>query len=321
MLIREVKANSEVCGALKKADCVIAAVSGGADSAALLTVLNILKEEFGYTLRACHVNHCLRGEESDRDERYVRFLCRRLEIPLYVRRVDVRQLAQRHESIEECARRVRYDFFGELNALYGAVTATAHTASDNAETVLINMLRGTALTGICGIPAVRDGMVRPLINCSREQTESFCKETLTDFVHDSTNDSDDYIRNRIRHRIIPALKDINPSIESAFARMCESVSYDDKYLEKLAEQEKTRCAVDGGYSVKLLAQLDESILRRVTAMIFRENDIKVNARALTDAVKIIRDGKGRTNPQQYKFVKIRRKKLFVETNYEKFRRI
>ncbi|MCH5325059.1 MAG: tRNA lysidine(34) synthetase TilS [Eubacterium sp.] len=321
MLTRELKANGKISDALGNAGCVIAAVSGGADSVALLLALYEAKDEFGFTLKACHINHCLRGEESDRDERFVRTLCKRLDLPLYVRKVKVGRLVRQHESIEECARRVRYEFFDELNALYGGLTATAHTASDNAETVLINMLRGTALTGICGIPAVRDNIIRPLIGCTREQTERFCAEMLTGYVHDSTNDSDDYVRNRIRHRIIPELKAINPSFESAVARLCESVTHDDEYLESAAVAAKMDCVLDDGYSVKKLAVLPESVLRRVAAMIMRENDIKVNARALGDVIKIIKAGQGKTNPQQYKFVRIRRKKLFVETNYEKYRKI
>ncbi len=313
--------NAEIRAALSKVDCVIAAVSGGADSVALLLTLNAIKEKYGFSLRACHVNHCLRAEESDGDERFVRMLCRRLDIPLYVRRAEIPKLTRRHESTEECARRIRYGFFLELNLLYGAVTATAHTASDNAETVLINILRGTALTGICGIPAVREGLIRPLLSCTREDTEELCRSFGNGYVHDSTNDSDDYVRNRIRHRVIPELKSINPSFETAVARLCESVSYDDKYIENAAAAAKKSCAVSGGYDVKKLAALEESVLRRVTAMILRENGIKVNARAITDVTAIIRAGQGGTNPQQYKFVRIRRKKLFVETDRQKFRRI
>lgn len=320
MLIREVKARAEKYG-IPGGGTVIAALSGGADSAALVYALYELRDELGIRLCACHVNHCLRGEESDRDEMFVRGICKSLDIPLYVRRADIMSLKAPHESVEECARRVRYGFFDELTELYDAAIATAHTASDNAETVLINLLRGTALKGLCGIPPIRGNIFRPLLGCSRSDTEEYCRLVGVGYVHDSTNDSDEFLRNSIRHKVIPELKRANPSFETAVARMCESVSADNIFLDKRAAAAKADCAVDGGYDVRKLAMLDDSILRRVVADIMREGGIKVNNRALSDVVEIIRAGKGKTNPQQFKFVKIRKKRLFVLTDTEKYRKI
>ena len=298
---------------------VTVALSGGADSVALLYSLYLLKDELGLSLSACHVNHNLRGEESDGDELFVRRLCRMLDIPLYVRNIRVSDYAGKHESIELVARRIRYDFFSELGT--DRLIATAHTASDNCETVLINLIRGTALSGLCGIPPKRDNVIRPLIDCTREEIEGFCRKYSLGYVTDSTNLSDDYTRNKLRLNVIPVLKKINPSLMASVGRMSHSVALDDKYLDKIACEEKKKAEKDGKYSVLALCDLDECILRRVVSMILDENGIPTNALNITKTVQIIRDGKGKINPCQFKFVQIRKKHLFVVTDETKFRKI
>lgn len=302
-------------------DCrnVTVALSGGADSVALLYSLYLLKEELGISLSACHVNHNLRGEESDGDELFVRRMCRMLDIPLYVRNIRVSDYVGKHESIELVARRIRYGFFSELGN--DRIIATAHTASDNCETVLINLIRGTALSGMCGIPPKRDNVIRPLIDCTREEIEQFCRENSLGYVTDSTNLSDDYTRNKLRLGIIPELKKINPSLTAAVGRMSQAATLDDKYLDKLASDEKEKACKDGKYYVPALCSLDECILRRVATMILEENDIPTSTLTITKTVQIIKDGKGKINPCQFKFVQIRKKHLFVVTDETKFRKI
>lgn len=298
---------------------ITVALSGGADSVALLYSLYLLKDELGLSLSACHVNHNLRGEESDGDELFVRRMCRMLDIPLYVRNIRVSDYVGKHESTELVARKIRYDFFSELGA--DRLIATAHTASDNCETVLINLIRGTALSGLCGIPPKRDNIIRPLIDCTREEIEQFCKEYSLGYVTDSTNLSDDYTRNKLRLNIIPELKKINPSLMASVSRMSQSVTLDDKFIDSIALSEKKKAEKDGKYSVTALCHLDECVLRRVAAMILDENDIPASALSITKTVQIIRDGKGKINPCQYKFVQIRKKHLFVVTDETKFRKI
>ncbi len=304
---------------IKERPCKITvALSGGADSVALLYSLWFLKDELQIELSACHVNHNLRGDESDGDEMFVRRMCRLLDIPLYVKNIKVLDYVSKHESVELVARKIRYDFFSELGA--DRLIATAHTASDNCETVLINLIRGTALSGMCGIPPKRDNIIRPLIDCTREDIEEFCKEHSLPYVTDSTNLSTDYTRNKLRINIIPELKKINPSLIASIGRMSQSVALDDRYLDDIAKKEHINAKKDGKYSVPALQSLDECILRRVVAMIFDENDIPIGSLALSNAVQIIRDGKGKINPCQYKFVQIRKKYLSVVTDTEKFRR-
>ena len=191
---------------------VIAAVSGGADSMAMLLFLMKISERYSLSLTVAHVNHGLRGEEARRDEEYVRSFCEKNSLRFEVLHADVAALAkQSGETCEECGRRVRYEFFESIDK--NAKIATAHTASDNAETMLFNLARGSSLKGLCGIPPVRGNIIRPLIFCTREDIEAFCRENSLDFVTDSTNLTLDYSRNKIRHIAVPALKEINSALQ------------------------------------------------------------------------------------------------------------
>ena len=198
-------------------DTVICAVSGGADSVCMLHVLLSLRNTLGITVEAAHFNHQLRGEESDRDEAFVRTLCAELGVVLHVDNGDVRaRAAKTHESVEEAARALRYAFFSSLPGLI----ATAHTQDDNLETVLLNLTRGTGLAGLCGIPPRRERFIRPMLAVSRAEIEAYLAQNGLSHVTDSTNFLPDARRNRLRQSVIPLLKAENPSLcETAF-RMC-----------------------------------------------------------------------------------------------------
>ena len=178
-------------------DTVVCAVSGGADSVCMLHVLLSLRDTLGITVEAAHFNHHLRGKESDRDEAFVRQLCETLGVHLYVDGGDVQSRAARtHESMEEAARKLRYAFFSSLPGLI----ATAHTQDDNLETVLLNLTRGTGLTGLCGIPPKRENLIRPLLPCSRAEIEDYLEKNGLSYVTDSSNLLPDVRRSRPRRR-------------------------------------------------------------------------------------------------------------------------
>ena len=213
---------------------VTVALSGGADSISLLYALFNLKEKLGITLYAAHLNHMIRGDEALRDEEFVKQQCEKLGVPLFCERIDVPAYAREHKlSTELAAREVRYDFLSRVSR--GAV-ATAHTASDNLETLLFNLTRGTALKGLCGIPPKRGIFIRPLILCTREDVEAYCEKNCIEYVTDSTNLSDEYTRNKIRHKVIPVLKEINPNAERAAVRTAAELSEDSLFLEKCADK-------------------------------------------------------------------------------------
>ena len=196
-----------------------AAVSGGADSMALLRILLALQPEFGFVLSACHVNHGLRGETADRDEAFVRAECARLGVPLRVfhaaEMADEVGLPSEHAG-EDWARRLRYACFARLCGEGIDVVATAHTANDQAETLLLRLARGTGLHGAAGIRPKRGCYLRPLLALTRQDTESFCRAAGQAWVTDETNATDAYARNRIRHYAVPALQTINPAAERDF---------------------------------------------------------------------------------------------------------
>ncbi len=256
---------------LQNGDRVIVALSGGADSVALLDVLISLKEKLNLTVYAAHVNHNLRGAEADRDESFCKFLCKNYNTELFVKSVNVRALAKEQRISEElCGRNVRYGFFDELSARLGAKVATAHTASDNAETLIFNIMRGSSLRGVCAIPPKRGNIIRPLIEVTRDRIEDYCRKKGLEYMTDSTNSSDDYTRNKIRHNVIPVLKEINPGFEAAAMRLSENASDILSYINSQTASSLDNCRVQYGYDCKRLAELDSAILNNAVVTICRE---------------------------------------------------
>ncbi len=201
---------------INKGDGVVLGLSGGPDSVCLFFVLLALKEELDLSIRALHVNHCIRGEEADRDQQYVRDLCSQYEIELKEYVVDIPALVQQSgRSTEEEARIVRYDLFNkEAEALASEIgrpvkIAVAHNADDNAETVLFHMARGAGLDGMCGIAPVRDNIIRPLLGTAKSDIVQLLKDNGIKYCIDSTNLKTDYSRNKIRHNILPEFTEIN----------------------------------------------------------------------------------------------------------------
>lgn len=197
---------------------MLVALSGGADSVALLHML--VKQ--GVSCVVAHCNFHLRGAESDRDEAFVRTLCGRLGVECVVKHFDTTgYAAQTKQSIEMAARELRYRWFDELLEQHDLpCVAVAHHADDNVETFVLNLVRGTGIRGLCGMKKTNGQVVRPLLGCSREYIESYCTIHGLDYVTDSTNNSDDYTRNRIRHHIVPVMKEMNPSfLETMNANM------------------------------------------------------------------------------------------------------
>ena len=248
---------------------VLVALSGGADSVALLLGLLTVKEKYNLEISAIHINHNLRGEESKRDEIFVKNLCEKLSVPLTVKSVDIALLSkQAKESIELCARKVRYKLFNECSV---DKIATAHTANDNAETVIYNLTRGTGLKGIAGIPPVRDNVIRPLITATREEILNFLETNNIAFVTDSTNNEDIYIRNKIRHNIIPKLKNINSGVIDSILNLSTYAREDSEYLEDIANKTFNKMLIGEVLSLDVSA-LEIPILKRVLINFYNSTD-------------------------------------------------
>ncbi len=219
---------------LKPEQKVLVALSGGADSVALLLVLR----ELGYSVYAYHLNHCLRGAESEHDAEFVHSLCRKLQIACTIEREAVQSYAQQvGESIETAARRLRYERLRQCAQKQGIERiATAHTADDNLETMLFHLARGTGAKGMAGIPPVRGNVIRPIFRAVRTEIESYLQAAGQSFVTDSSNLTLDYTRNRIRHAVVPVLRQINPQCAGAAARLAQQLREDDGALRMFAQQ-------------------------------------------------------------------------------------
>jgi len=288
---------------LKHGDEVLIALSGGADSVALFSFLYTYADELDITLRAAHLEHGLRGEESLRDRRFVEDLCEFKGVSLHVKSVDIAAFAKsRGLSVEVCARNERYAFFEQVCG--NAKIATAHTASDNAETILLNLTRGTSLAGICGIPPVRGSIIRPLIECTRKMVENYCEENNLRYVTDSTNLSDEYSRNRVRHHIIPTLRCINPNLEGRFSDMAELLRNDNILLEQIAADalESMKLISPLSFDREAYLALEHPIMARVLIQILKSLDLRYDKYRIEQMDSFIRNGGAYQLSPEYRLV-------------------
>ena len=237
---------------------VFCAVSGGADSVALLFGMYLLREKFQLDLSAAHFNHHLRSEESDRDAEFVEEFCRGYGIPLVLGNAQVRP---GKKGLEAAAREARYAF---LRSLPGKV-ATAHTADDNAETVLMHLIRGTGLKGLGGIAPVNGSVIRPMLSVTRQEVEAFLQEYHLPHREDSSNASDDFLRNRLRHHVMPLLQMENPGVSLAISAAALRLRQDEEYLQSQLEKELP--------PVSVLAQMPPALQSRYLEHFLKQNGV------------------------------------------------
>ena len=245
---------------LQKGDRVVCAVSGGADSMALLWAMYLLQDQLEIQLSAAHFNHGLRGAESDRDEAFVREFCDGYQIPCVV---GSGQVVAGAKGLEAAAREARYAF---LQTLPGKI-ATAHTADDNAETVLMHLVRGTGLKGLGGITPVNGKLIRPMLSVTRGEVLAFLEEYSIPYVEDSSNAGDDFLRNRLRHHVMPLLKQENPCLAQNLSAMAVRLRQDEQALAGVAEEAMTD-------NVTTLGKLLPAVRSRVLADYLRRAGVK-----------------------------------------------
>lgn len=257
-------------------DTLVVGLSGGADSLALLDLLFKLP---GYNLHlvAAHLNHCLRGAEADADEEFCRETASRYGIPFVTRRIDVKKLAEeRQQNLEDAGRHARIDFFDEISSAYGATAvALAHHADDQAETVLMRLLRGSGMTGLSGM-AYRNsrGYIRPLLEIGRNDIEEYLRSCGLTWREDASNRDTTYLRNRIRHQLLPLLEEYNPAIRACLTATATIIRGDEELLNALTEQAYSdSCRVGKGgefCSVAQLRSFDVALRRRVLRHGFKQ---------------------------------------------------
>ncbi len=252
MEIRKVAQYIEQERLFDKRDKILVALSGGADSVALLRLLLSLE----YTCEAAHCNFHLRGTESDRDEAFVRHLCKELQVNLHVIHFDTKKIAEeRHISIEMAARELRYNWFEKLRKeCHAAVIAVAHHQDDSVETFLLNLIRGTGINGLKGIRPQNGRIVRPLLCTDRKEIMGYLEHLQQGYVTDSTNLQDEYTRNKIRLNILPLMQEINPSVKESILTTTEHLNDTATIYKRGIEEGKLRVQNLKGIHIETLKQ-------------------------------------------------------------------
>lgn len=277
-------------GIFSNGDRVLVALSGGADSTALLSVLCFLKDKLNIEVSAFHMNHNLRGEESVRDEEFCKDLCKKLGVNIKVVSEDVLTFCKENSlSTEEGARILRYRALEKEP--YDKI-ATAHTLNDSFETCLFNLARGTALKGLTGISARRGRIVRPFIEITRTEIEEYLRSIKQDYVTDSTNLTNDYKRNFIRHEIVPKMLEVNTSTLENFKNTARALNNDEEFLENYSRKIFGKYVkAEGGYCVSELLKQEPAVINRIIVMILKENNIEVSTKRISDLKLTLESGK------------------------------
>lgn len=252
---------------LNKVKHVYVATSGGADSMVLLTFLDKYKNKLKIEVSAVHVNHGIRGETARRDAAYVESFCEQHNIDFKLFDAEQDGTVIPEAASEDWARQLRYGYFEQVLEEENSVIATAHTLSDQAETMLFRLARGTGLKGLCGIPVVRKGFIRPVMCITREEIEYLANSYDIEYMTDETNLGDDYARNKIRHNVIPVLKEINYNSIKSINKACERISTAMSFIEQSANEALQRAVVISGHSFDVKKFLEtHSTLQEYMAM-------------------------------------------------------
>ena len=325
MFEEKVKDTIEKYNLISPADKVIIAVSGGPDSMSILNYLYENKEDYKIEIIVCHVNHGIR-ENANLDEEYVKKYCEDRNIMLFIKHEDVVSLAKKsRRGLEETGRIVRYNFFEEIaNSEKANKIIVAHNKNDNAETIIMNVIRGSGLSGLKGIEEKRGKYIRPLINCSREEIEEYCKKENLNPRHDESNDDNTYTRNKIRNIVIPYIKnEFNPNIVDTLKRLSDIIKEDEEYLEQKTEESFDRLASREGEKISFVVRdfnnEDRVIQKRLIQKAIKEvagslNEIdKIN---IEDIIKLCNNNIGNKYMYPNKNVKVemKDKRIYIYKN-------
>ena len=259
-------------GLITKNDKVLVGVSGGTDSMCLLYLLERASEKMGFDFVAVHVNHNLRGEESERDQNFVEKYCQKNNIKLICESVDVNKYATKYaKTIEQAARELRYEMFDKIMQKEKAtVLAVAHHKDDQAETILMHIARGSSLKGARGMSLKNGNTIRPLLNFTREDIEQYNKANKIPSIKDSSNDDVNYNRNYVRHKVLPSLEKAYPDVVNSLCKFASKCSVDDDFIQSMIPLKLIQCSEN---AVKILNEADNlhlAIKTRLIKMAFEQ---------------------------------------------------
>ena len=290
---------------IERGEKVVLGLSGGPDSICLLDILCSLKDELGFELSALHVNHMIRGAEADADEKFLKEYCEKIGVEFKSVKLNVPEISQNlGKTEEETGRDLRIE---ELKKQGADKIALAHNKNDQAETVLMRILRGTGTAGLSAMSLKRDdGIIRPLLETDRAEIEDYVTEHKLPARIDKTNFETDYTRNKIRLDLLPKLKEYNPNVIDALYRLSESAKEDNKVLDALAKDYIEQNG-DKAYNIKALAQLPDSIFSRVIVLIMEKEGLEedigaAHIKALRAAILKNTGGKTIEFPHNYKIL-------------------
>lgn len=239
MLIEQVKQTIKKYNLINPGDSIVIGVSGGPDSICLLHVLNNLKKEMDFKIFVAHINHMIR-KEADEETEYVKQMCKQMNVKCFVKKIDVQEKAKEQKcGTEEMGRNIRYEFFEEVLIKTGSnKIATAHNSNDKVETIILNILRGSGISGLKGIEAIRNGkFIRPLIETERQAVEKYCLENKLNPRIDKTNNENIYRRNKVRNEVLPYIKkEFNQNILKTINRLSEVATEESEYIDKQVEK-------------------------------------------------------------------------------------
>ena len=313
---------------IKDGDKIVVGVSGGPDSITLLDLLLKLKNQniIKFDIVVCHINHMIR-EEATSDEEYVKEYCNKHNIECFVKRAEVEEIAKQNKmGTEETGRKIRYDFFYEiLEKTKSNKIATAHNANDNAETVLMNIIRGCGTSGLKGIEANNKQLIRPLIECSRTEIEEYCKQNNLNPRIDKTNFENDYTRNKIRNMLIPYIQEnFNPNIVKGINRLSSLSKQENDYLEKETQkayisivEEITNTSIS--LDLKKFNSLEKVIKSRVVLYTINElfkTKNGIEKKHIEDIIKLCSNNIGNKYliPNKKMKILVKNKKIFFMAN-------
>lgn len=312
---------------IQPGDRIVLGVSGGPDSISMLNILNEIKNDFQFEIYVAHINHMIR-EEAGEDEKYVQTYCEKNGIQCYVKRIDIQQIANTNKiGTEEAGRNARYDFFEEVLQKVGAnKIGIAHNKNDKIETIIMNFLRGSGLSGLKGIEPVRDDKyIRPLIECERQEIEEYCEVHQLDPRIDKTNFENDYTRNKIRNIVIPYIKEeFNPNIIETIERLSQVATDESNYINQQANQIYKKILIESAkdqiiLKLKDFNQQDKVIKNRIILLAVKAlmgSTQRIEKIHLEDIIKLCDNNVGNkylTPNKNIKFL-VKDKKLYIRRN-------
>lgn len=266
-------------------ETVLVGCSGGADSMLLLTYLLSKRDEMGLIVKVAHIEHGIRGSESLKDAEFVKNFCCNNGVEFHLLTIDsVKESGELGVGVEEYSRSRRYEFFNSIDC---DKIATAHNLSDNAETVLFRLARGTGLKGVCGIPAVRGKIIRPLIEITSEEIRNYCEENGIKYRVDSTNLCNDYSRNYIRNKIIPLMQNVNDDFFGNINSFVRSVSEDNEFFVSYTEKIYPSLCDEIGLKIDRVKELPMSVQKRVLVKYFESNAITLDFVHLNSVLELL----------------------------------